>query len=304
MGCVESAPKRRRYIAPQNHSTAPLLINESMLQDCHCCYSPDGVLKFEAGWKSESRSPRESEREYEHLCNYISAYVKSYLFYECQLQVLWLPGGKTPDSGVDIFVSKDWEQNTSTALVIIPGSGKVTLGQWSRGLCKDIGLRFGTVKSYIDHAYSLGWSVLIMNPNIANSLVKENRSNTLWTWSNFVSRSPAQKICIVAHSYGGTCTCHIANECLSDFQQRVAKIAFTDSVHSRHYPHGKGLKPEVAEILRKQAINWARSDQPLDQVLGPAGEEDVCECRSAGHPVHEYTSEFAVEAVFAYLSQP
>jgi len=301
MGCTQPLPQRSRYTASMTHSTAPLLINESMLKECHCCYSPAGVLKFEAGWTSEAHSTKDVELEYECLCNYMSAYVKSYLFHECQLQVLWLPGGKKAE--IDIFASKDWEQNASTALVIIPGSGKVTLGQWSRGLCKDIGLKFGTVKSYIDQAYSLGWSVLVMNPNATNALVRENRSNTLWTWSNFVSKSPAQRICIVAHSYGGTCTCHIANECIGDFQ-RVHKIAFTDSVHSRDYSHGRGLRPEVKDMLRQRAVNWAKSDQPLDQVLSPAGNKDVCECRSAGHPVHEYTSEFAVEAVFAYLSHP
>lgn len=281
--------------------TPVLVVSEWMLKECHCYFTQDEVLKYEDGWPVSAQS---SEKEYEHLSQYISIYVRSYLYHSCGLQSHWLPGGNPANSGVELFTSQDWETNRTTALVLIPGSGKVTLGQWSRGLCKDVGLKYGSLKSYIDSALSLGWSVLVMNPNATNPVVHENRSNTLYTWTTFLPKSPAQRVFIVAHSYGGTCTCYIANEAYDMFQPRVQKIAFTDSVHSRDYANGNGLKPEVREMIQCRAVNWVRSDQPVNILLHAPdpSSSNLCECRSAGHPVHEYTSATALHSVFTYFS--
>jgi len=47
-----------------------------------------------------------------------------------------------------------------------------------------------------------------------------------------VAKAPAQKIVMVAHSYGGACAVHLANSIGETFCTRVVGCAFTDSVHS------------------------------------------------------------------------
>ena len=306
MGCFESTERHGSQAASDRFrplpgsKLTPLYINEVMNRDCHYFYSPDGILKRDP----TPLDPRteifmETDEFYEKLSSYISAYVKADLLTECELVEEWLPEASPK---IDVLTSKDWSTNRNTALIIIPGSGKVTLGQWSRGLCKDIGLRFGTMKSYIDFAHSANFSLLIMNCNVHTQETPNNRSNALLAWRTFVPRCPAERIYIVAHSYGGICCVFLACKELGEFEKRVRKIALTDSVHCHDFPFCMDVPPAVKDVVQRKAVNWVASTEPLDKLISPAGESaHTCEVRSAGHPVHEYTSETAKDAIFAFF---
>jgi pimeloyl-ACP methyl ester carboxylesterase len=69
----------------------------------------------------------------------------------------------------------------------------------------------------------------------------------VYVWENFIQKAPARRIDIVAHSYGGIVTVHLMKTFLNDFQKRVQKIAFTDSVHN--------LDVQEVSITGKRYIN-------------------------------------------------
>jgi len=88
---------------------------------------------------------------------------------------------------------------------------------------------------------------------------------------------------------------HLLKEREKEVLSRLKAIAFTDSVHwvSPKDP------PAVQNFIRKHAINWVGSDEPLDTPEPKSG--DGCPCISSGHPKHENTSASAIESVFKYL---
>ena len=72
----------------------------------------------------------------------------------------------------------------------------------------------------------------------------------MYVWEHIIQKCAAKNVYIVAHSYGGVVTGHLVcnihvfrtktmnslqadvSKFRSDFQKRVKKIAFTDSVHN------------------------------------------------------------------------
>ena len=79
---------------------------------------------------------------------------------------------------------------------------------------------------------------------------------------------------------------------------RVRGIAFTDSVHSVYSSDPK----LVRDFIVDNAINWVTSDKPCDQLVSNKRAGSSCECRSAGHNKHEFTSEFCRDAAFSFLN--
>jgi hypothetical protein len=68
-------------------------------------------------------------------------------------------------SHVPIYISSDFFTNTKGLLILIQGSGAVRPPQWARSLCINEDLSLGTQFPYIERAFQLGWSVIILNPN-------------------------------------------------------------------------------------------------------------------------------------------
>lgn len=110
------------------------------------------------------------------------------------------------------------------------------------------------------------------------------------------SKSPANRVDFVAHSFGGVCTVELLAkmERSSDFR-RIGKVALTDSVHADDaYPLS------IRKWLTKNAVNYERSSEKLGLIMNKP--TDGCVSVSAGHPKHEYTSGVAIESVFKFLS--
>lgn len=96
----------------------------------------------------------------------------------------------------------------------------------------------GTQIPYIKKALAMDYGVLVLNTNenclpngkkIKHSSTAEEHA--LYVWDTYVSKTKAENIAIVAHSYGGVVTVTLATEMKKDFGKRVKAIAFTDSVH-------------------------------------------------------------------------
>jgi len=171
----------------------------------------------------------------------------------------------------------------------------------------------------------LGYGVIVFNPNLNEVPVKEPdvlRATFLknekilkprvetqkiegsenyikhgeYIWKNFVEIAKAKTIGIVAHSRGGDNTVHLVSQFHKDFKERVAVIAFTDSVHHLSIFDS----PQVRKFIRKNAKNWVTSEFELGKVVRESTEFD-CIRVSAGHPKHEYTSGVAINSVFDFL---
>ncbi|CAF4753017.1 unnamed protein product [Rotaria sp. Silwood2] len=64
-------------------------------------------------------------------------------------------------------------------------------------------------------------------PNLSTS-----REHVLYVYDHIITQSPAKKFYIVAHSAGGDCLMYLLRKRQDNILPNLAKIAFTDSVHS------------------------------------------------------------------------
>jgi len=120
-------------------------------------------------------------------------------------------------------------------------------------------------------------------------------------WDQIVARSPSKHIMIVAHSAGGDGTVHLMRS-RPDIFQRLRAIAFTDSVHSV----SASESPQLKAFMKASCRDYVASTEPLDTPIQPYMDDDDhdsegCECVSAGHRVHAWTSGVAIASVFTYL---
>jgi len=252
---------------------------------------------------------------------------------ECDLEEIKLPLGVTDEAFNNIFVSKDLSTNTEKLLLIIQGSGAVRAGQWARALCINESVDLGSILPYLKMAKESGYAVVVFNPNLNSTYVekdkhppkeqtpleyfmnpekpvtrrgkradiKENetpREHTLYVWDNICSKSPAKKICIVAHSAGGDCTLHLLKKRTDQILAKLKAVAFTDAVHS--VSPNDDIK--IKTFLQNNAINWVTSDKPLDTPVNNLWKDSGCTLVSAGHPKHEFTSGTSITSVFKFIN--
>lgn len=127
-----------------------------------------------------------------------------------------------------------------------------------------------------------------------------NREHTLYVYDNIISKCPAKKLYIVAHSAGGDSLMYLLRKRQDNILPKITRIAFTDSVHS--------LLPcessEIKNCLKANAIHFIASDEPMGTSIDCAydfSQGPACQEVSAGHPKHEYTSGYAVNGVFDFF---
>ncbi|KAJ3451368.1 fam172 family protein [Anaeramoeba flamelloides] len=128
--------------------------------------------------------------------------------------------------------------------------------------------------------------------------VPENNSPTKhmeYIWKTFITKTKAS-IYIVAHSYGGYLTVTLLNTYKKNFQKRVAKIAFTDSVHSYNDDF---FSKKQNKWFYEHAQNWVRSSKKLGVLVFKKNQG--VKCVSAGHVEHKWTSATSISQVFEYL---
>ena len=114
--------------------------------------------------------------------------------------------------------------------------------------------------------------------------------HAIYVYDNFISKAEAKQIVIVAHSAGGFSTMQLLRH-RPEIRKKITSIAFTDSVHSV----SRSETQPVLSLLRATAVNYVRSNKPLDTRLGRS---EGCLCVSAGHERHEFTSGTAISSVF------
>jgi len=264
--------------------------NPKSIQDLGYHFQERKLVNSETGEKFKFID----QKHYELLGDLIVTEIQNIMKAETKLVEVFIP---EDEKAVNIFHSPDFFTNENVLLVLICGSGAVRAGQWARSLCINDSLNTGTVIPYLDDAHKEGWSTIVLNPNFLSKTLTSPEKHVLYVWDNFIAKSPAKKILLVAHSYGGVLTTHLIAKREEQVLDRVKGIAFTDSVHSLP----SSLPKKGRTFLAEHSCNWVKSKKPLDTPIEELSAYQGCKQVSAGHDVHEYTSGIARPSVFEYL---
>ena len=245
----------------------------------------------------------EGQEHYNKLGDIVFEEIQRQMREDLGLVEHWLPTDtdESRSRGCNVFTTPAILTSQAPLLVLICGTGAVMAGQWARSLCINNSLDEGSALPEIRMALRRGWNVLVMNNNKPMGTPGDSsNARALCAWDHFVRPSRARAIAVLAHSYGGINTCCIIARELEhggrrDVLNRIACIAFTDSVHSP--PEGPS-KQWFTKCLGKRARNWVQSRDPLDTP------EDAWDCItrvSAGHPKHEFTTCSARPSVHKFI---
>jgi hypothetical protein len=301
--------------------TIPSKDNPTSITDFNYHFSEEGKL-----CNKDTGKPFHwvNQAHYDALGDVIVKDIQKLMVDKYGLKEIFLPLNKENVPKNNIFISAD-ALECETLVLLIQGAGAVRAGQWARALCINENLSLGTIFPYLENCKALGYGVMVFNPNLNEAPIKEPdvlRASFLknekvmkprvdshkiegsenyvkhgeYVWRNFVEKSKAKTIGIVAHSRGGDNTVQLLSQFYQDFKKRVAVIAFTDSVHSLSFFDSQ----KVRKFIREKAKNWVTSDLETGKVVREANEYD-CVRVSAGHTQHEYTSGVAINSVFDFL---
>jgi len=265
----------------------------------------DGVTISDRPFKFEVKPGDRTynQAHYEALGEVITEEVYSLLESRGQLErrELKVEGVKEKEPKSFVFVSSEFQEKENL-LVIIHGSGVVRAGQWARRLIMNEDLDKGTVLPYVEEARNHNWGVLVMNTNLNEIDGKEipgsdsPESHAVTVWEQMIKKSKAEKVVVLAHSYGGLVTVELANVFKKDFLGRVEGVLLTDSVHGR-LTRDKELDRKLSRVGR----NWVSSEKPLGTLVDRVRGGDRIECVSAGHEQHEWTSWAASRDIFRVM---
>jgi len=300
-------------------------------QDFNYAYDHHGVLR---NTLNGDKFHWVNQTHYDALGDFIVEHIQNLLKKEYDMEEVLLPlGVDDPDVPRNNIFLTPGALQADKLILLIQGSGAVRPGQWARALCINDSLEVGTIFPYLRKCAERGWGVVVFNPN-HNTGVKPDAQpddaeawfktreaflsttkvmrpvkhltkipgsetpskHTVYVWDQFCQKASASHVAIIAHSAGGCCTMDLLRERGDEVMPRCVGVAFTDSVH---WVSNRDTAA-VRQFIKKNAINWVKSNKPLDAPERGSG-EDGCPCVSAGHTKHEWTSGCCVESVFKFL---
>ncbi|CAI2375049.1 unnamed protein product [Moneuplotes crassus] len=270
----------------------------------------DGLHKFRK-IKGNKKYKMAAQKEFDLLAQLMCDWVQGYMMAQQNLNKVMVPFDYEVEidfAQAPIFISDDWETNTERALVLIQGTGEVRAGLWSRSVCINESIDLGSMIPDIEFAQKNGFSVLVMNPNYAQSSngaevdpkISGMVNHSNYCWAKFVEEGacPAQEICVVAHSAGGRCMHQIIVNYEITMMTRVKAIALTDACHGAFH---KELSEEGQEWAKQSCIAYDRSKKPLNTPLIRKKPKSIFPEVSAGHSKHAYTTGCARESYLSWF---
>ena len=289
---------------------------EEMENKINYKYNEEGELRNK---ETNEKVKRLNQKEYNLVGDYITKYIQYKILKEYKLIPMYVPSLENSSNfyirvkeipQCVIYVSQDFDIN-SNCICIIQGTGAVRIGLWTRRVCINDNLYLGSIIPYIKKAFEYNFSLIILNPNetcdIDNNKIKIPEFNSMESHCNYVYDNIIKKnnniknLNIIAHSMGGYCTIQILIKNEEDLLSgKIKKIAFTDSVHGDSY---KELSDKGKEKLKNITKDYISSDEPLGKLISKWDEScNGVNCYSSGHPLHEYTSGYAIEEVFKWIN--
>lgn len=197
-----------------------------------------------------------NQKHYEALGEAITQHVYQMLL-DLGLHKIEITSPNSSDSSF-IFGTRPSFENTQKLLILIHGSGVVRAGQWSRSLIINHSVDHGTQIPYIKRAIELGYEVIITNTNHNYRIENDERialpgnespeSHIESVWKQMIEPvyDSIKSFAIVAHSYGGIVTLHLANNHANELLEKCFAIGFTDSVH-------------YAGVLSDEMLQWFKN---------------------------------------------
>lgn len=248
-----------------------------------------------------------NQKRYEALGNIITDYVYK-LLDDRNLKRVTIPVDADPAEPTSFFYMSEDALEKDNLLILIHGNGVVRAGQWARRLIINDCLDSGTQLPFIEWGIKEGYGVIVANTNYNKANDKKDgeeircsgspEEHMECVWENFVKKSKAGAIGIVAHSYGGVVTLDLASNHIDEFSKRVFAIALTDSVHSFSHQNGD---ENVIQFYTERAKNWVSCLDELDTEIETYS--DYCPTVAAGTDKHEYTSYSSMNSIFKFLSE-
>ncbi|KAJ3193820.1 hypothetical protein HK101_004035 [Irineochytrium annulatum] len=274
------------------------------LRDLGYHFVDDKLVKLDGSpyeFVVEKDNHKVNQKHYEDVGDAIVEYIEELLQSKYGLMAVHLPVDAPQGSPRSvIYMSPDALTSEKPLLMLVPGSA-IKVGQWARKIVINESLHRGSMFAYIERAQSEGLSVVVLNNNLnvdkdGNDIPGSDSPmrHVATVWDDFVMKAAAKDVAIVAHSYGGYCVSALVEAREDEVKERVKAIAFTDSVHSNQYS-----KSSVKSLMQKIAINWVRSELPLDSKERGMG--NGCKSLSAGTTSHDQTTVKAIDSVFNFI---
>lgn len=281
------------------------------LDDFNYHFNKNGELRDKStkeGFKFDvHENNSDNQRRYELLSGVIKNHIYQLLEDEGKLIRTTIPvedDDESDSKGKGFIFRSDDSFDCEKLVLIIHGNGVVRAGQWSGRLIINHSLGSGTQLPYIKKAKELGFGVLVLNSNQAYdeengesiNCSKSPEEHFVYVWENFVMKSKAKHVAIVAHSYGGVITTFGAANFPTVIKKTFA-VAFTDSVHY-------GIRtnhPEEYDLwMQNNVCNWVTSKLDLDEPVEKSHRGD-CPSVSAGTLAHIETSWKAFDSVWTFI---
>ncbi|CAG8491071.1 358_t:CDS:10, partial [Funneliformis caledonium] len=277
------------------------------------------LLTVNAGepYTFEVKKDREyNEGLYDTLIDILCELAEEKLQKDCGLIKALVPLGATEeDIHSKIFLSQDYMTNDKM-IIFIPGTSH-KVGIWSRRVLSDSSVMDGSMITYTKRARELGFAIVITNPNevfwykgkgvlilpktsvtfdtIPGSESPEAHVN--YVFKNFVIPSAAEKIVVVANSYGGHCAVDAIQNNFDALLDKIKAVEFTASTHSIDFVKSDKMKVWIRERCR----NWLMSDQPIGQeVIDP---RFGCISVSSGSELNEYVTSTVIDEIFNFIDK-
>ena len=279
-------------------------------------YNEEGELRNK---ETNEKVKRLNKKEYSSVADYITKYIQYKILKEYKLIPMYVPSIENSSNfyirikdipQCQIYVSDDFEIN-SKCICIIQGTGTVRVGLWARSVCINANLYLGSIIPYIKKAFENNFSLIVLNPN-ENCDIDDNKKKipefqTMESHCNYVYEHIIKKnnniknLYIIAHSMGGYCTIQILVKNEEDLLSgKIKKIVFTDSVHGDSY---KELSEKGQQKLKDITKDYISSTDPLGQLISKWNKSNNgVNCYSSGHPLHEYTSGYAISEAFKWIN--
>ncbi|XP_048839045.1 cotranscriptional regulator FAM172A homolog isoform X4 [Brienomyrus brachyistius] len=266
----------------------PPLIFPKTLEEFEYAFNDQGQLRhiktgepFVFNYREDLH--RWNQKRYEALGEIITQHVYELLEKKCNMTREILPVDASEDEPKSfIYLSKDALNNPDKLLVLIQGRGVVRAGQWARRLIINEDMNSGSQIPFITRAAE------------KNSTPEEH---VLYVWDNFISKSAAKNVFLIAHSYGGLSFVELMIKREAQVKSRVQAVAMTDSVHNVwHQEAGKS----ILEWMQEHCCNWVSSTEPLDTPLETMLPD--CPRISAGTERHELTSWRSFHSIFKFFT--
>ncbi|KAM9329419.1 cotranscriptional regulator ARB2A [Gastrophryne carolinensis] len=122
--------------------------------------------------------------------------------------------------------------------------------------------------------------------------------HALYVWDNFISKSAAENVFFVAHSYGGLAFVELIIQREAEVKSKVTAVALTDSVHNVWHQEANKT---IREWMRENCCNWVSSSEPLDTSVDSMLPD--CPRVSAGTERHELTSWKSFNSIFRFFQE-